>query len=106
MSFAAPNAEASAPVRRPPRWNLAAFFAPLLGVLLVIVFQQPRGRASLYGGLFQALVGFGVSSTAGVIAAAIAFKRSERIIALSVLGLLINGAILIFIIGLILGGSN
>lgn len=103
MDVAAPNADPSAPLRRPPRWNLVSFFAPLLGVLLVFAFQQPSGRESFHGGLFQALVGFAFSSTVGVIAAAIALKRSERLVALSVLGLLINGTILIFIIGLIVG---
>ena len=102
MEVAPPNADAPAPLRRPPRWNLVSFFAPLLGVLLVTVFQA-GGRQSFHGGLFQALLGFVISSTVGVVAAAIAFKRSERVVALSVLGLLINGAILIFIIGLIVG---
>lgn len=105
MGDAPPNADPSAPLPRPPpaRWNLASFLAPVLGVLLVIAFQQPSGRESLYGGLFQALVGFGISSAVGVIAAIVAFKRSERFVALSVLGLLINAVILIFIISLIVG---
>ena len=103
MGIVPPNADSSAPLQRPPRWNLASFFAPLLGVLLVIAFQQPGGRESFHGGLFQALLGFAISSTVGVIAAAIAFKRSERVVALSILGLLINSAILIFIIGLLVG---
>ena len=102
MGVAPPNAHPSAPPRHPPRWNLVSFFAPLLGVLLVIVVQA-GGRESFHGGLFQALVGFAISSTVGVIAAGIALKRSERVVALSVLGLLINSAILIFIIGLIVG---
>jgi hypothetical protein len=80
-----------------------SFFAPLLGVLLVVAFQQPSGRESLHSGLFQALVGFASSSTVGVIAGAIALKRSERVVALSVLGLMINGAMLIFLISLIVG---
>jgi len=106
MDSAATPGQAAA--EKPPRWNIVSVTVPLLGAL--VGFIQASGGSS--GGNMGAAMGAAIAfmafvvlgSVVGFIAAIIAVARSERMAWVSVIGLLLNGAVLLPVVFFLLKG--
>jgi hypothetical protein len=102
------TAPAEAPAEKPPRWNVVSIVVPLLGAGVGLI--QASGGSS--GGNMGAAMGAAIAfmafvvlgSVVGFIAAIIAVARTERMAWLSVIGLLLNGAVLLPIVFFLLKG--
>lgn len=87
---------------RAPFWNLIAIGLPLATFLIGLVMLSGRGGMDYFGRLGGGIllaIGVGGASGLGVIAGVVALYRHERLVWLSVLGLVLNCLIVLPLIG-------
>jgi hypothetical protein len=85
---------------RPAFWNIVSLGLPVAACLigLLILSSSNRGTgdyAGSLGGGVLFLFGMGAVCAAGEVAAIAALARSERMFGLSILGTLLNGAVIL-----------
>lgn len=92
---------------RVPRWNVISIALPALALAvgLMALAANPSGRGDYAGALGGAvLLVFGVAAVCalGAVAAVVALVRGERLLWLTLLGLVGNGAVLVPVLAVLL----
>ena len=90
-----------------PRWNIVSVALPAVAVVLglLMLAANPSGRGDFAGSLGAAVLfalGIGGACALGEIAALVALVRGERLLWLTTLGILGNGAVILPILVLFL----
>lgn len=79
----------------PPFWNLVSLALPVVATIIgsiALGFNRASDLGGALGGFLLLLIVIGAVSVVGEAAAIAALVRGERFAALSVLGILLNGA--------------
>ena len=82
-----------APFSSPPLWNIVSLVLPVAAIVLGVLVTAASGRSDMASGLgsiFKVVVIVGAVSMLGEAAAVAALIRGERMVALSVLGIVLN----------------
>jgi hypothetical protein len=90
-----------------PRWNIVSVALPAVAVLVgfLLLAANPSARGDFAGSLGAAVLfalGVGAACVLGEIAALVALARGERLVWLTILGILGNGAVILPILVLFL----
>lgn len=90
-----------------PRWNVVSLALPAVALLLglLMLAANPSGRGDFAGSLGAAVLfalGIGGACALGEIAALFALVRGERLLWLTILGIVGNGAVILPILALLL----
>ena len=94
----AEDTDPNRPEQKPPVCGVLSLAAPLLG--LPLVFGLAKGQQGVgwgWGAFFILVIGGLIALVVGVVAALIGLGRSEKFSALSVIGLVLNGGILLWV---------
>ena len=95
------------PSGRAPLWNIVAVALPglVLAVGLLMLAGNPSGRGDYAGAMGSAVLlvlGVGAACGLGAVAALVALVRGERLRWLTVLGLIVNGIVVVPVLGLLM----